>query len=121
MAGEKHTNDDLRRIGARLLRLRKARGLSCLDVQHATGIYFNSVAAIERGEVNFKILTLKKLAAFYGVPWTALESDETPVLVTDVIPNYHQVRKLKGYMEKVTADIDALLQGHDVPASEPPG
>ena len=58
------------RVGARLLAIRKQRGLSRSGVERASGGEFKAsvVCAYERGERALSVPRLQRLAAFYHVP-----------------------------------------------------
>lgn len=52
----------LKKLGARIKKIRLAKGLSQLDVGVAMDNYAEQVGRIERGQLNVTICTLKKLA-----------------------------------------------------------
>jgi DNA-binding XRE family transcriptional regulator len=55
-------------LGARLRRLRKARGLSVADASSASGVKFYTITQIEKGYVaNPGVRTLMPLARLYGL------------------------------------------------------
>lgn len=57
---------------------RLARGISLRDAAVLTGITFNTIARIERGEIEPTLATLGKLAAGYQVPFEGLVCAKPP-------------------------------------------
>ena len=62
----------LKRVGTRLQRARKAKGLSQEAVALAAGMDRSYVSGLERGEFNVSILALARLARVTGVGLAAL-------------------------------------------------
>jgi transcriptional regulator with XRE-family HTH domain len=63
-------------IGARLLRLRKGRGLTLQEISGLTGVSASAFSKIERNELSPTISTLQRIAHGLGVELVALLSDE---------------------------------------------
>jgi transcriptional regulator with XRE-family HTH domain len=63
-------------IGARLLRLRKGRGLTLQEISALTGVSASAFSKIERNELSPTISTLQRIAHGLGVELVALLSDE---------------------------------------------
>lgn len=63
-------------IGARIRKLRKAAGLSQLNVAQTAGLAVSYVSALERGEKNATILTLSQVADALGVSFEHLVAGE---------------------------------------------
>lgn len=66
-----------RQIGRKLQVTREAQGKSITDITVETGIRPGKLAALEAGEVNFRILTLEKLCRAYGLTIPQLLLDLT--------------------------------------------
>lgn len=64
-AGEEH---DSLKVGERLRSLRKMRGLTLKDVATQTGVTQSLISAIERGQTNPSLETLRRLAHVLSVP-----------------------------------------------------
>jgi transcriptional regulator with XRE-family HTH domain len=63
-------------IGARLLRLRKSRGMTLQEISALTGVSASAFSKIERNELSPTISTLQRIAHGLGVELVALLSDE---------------------------------------------
>ena len=59
-------NPDLRRLGARLRRLRRERGLSLGEVAKATDISMSFLSHVENGKSDITFMRLERLIALYG-------------------------------------------------------
>lgn len=57
----------LARLGANLRRAREAKGWSQEELAHRCGVHRTYVGAVERGEYNVTILTLKKIISVLGI------------------------------------------------------
>jgi transcriptional regulator with XRE-family HTH domain len=62
----------LKKLGVRIKRIRKEKGMSQLDLGVAMDNYAEQVGRIERGQLNVTICTLKKLADALKVPLSEL-------------------------------------------------
>lgn len=71
-AAKEAKDAELVALGARVLRLRKAAGLTQEGLAHAAGLHWTYVGQIERGERNPTYKNLLKLARGLGVPLTDL-------------------------------------------------
>jgi transcriptional regulator with XRE-family HTH domain len=60
------TNPDLKRLGARLRRLRRERGLSLGEVAKATDISASFLSHVENGKSDITFMRLDRLVALYG-------------------------------------------------------
>ena len=76
------------RVGARLLAIRKQRGLSRSGVERASGGEFKAsvICAYERGERTLSVPRLQRLSAFYGVPVDSLLPPDEQGGLNDVPP-----------------------------------
>jgi len=63
-------NPDLKRLGARLRRLRRERGLSLGEVAKATEISASFVSHVENGKSDITFMRLERLLALYGASLT---------------------------------------------------
>ena len=81
--------DYSRRVGARLLAIRKQRRLSRQAVENLSGGEFKAsvVCAYERGERSVSVPRLQRLAAFYRVPVDSLLPADTADRPTDLRPS----------------------------------
>lgn len=71
---------DESKIGERLLRIRKSRGLTQAEVAEAAGISDRTYADIERGTANMRTQTLLRLCAVLGTtPNDILTEEEATV------------------------------------------
>jgi transcriptional regulator with XRE-family HTH domain len=59
-------NDELKRLGARLRRLRRERGLSLGEVAKATDISQSFLSHVENGKSDITFMRLERLVALYG-------------------------------------------------------
>jgi HTH-type transcriptional regulator, competence development regulator len=59
---EKKFNQEIKAFGNRLKDIRKAQGLSQLDLELESGINRTEISRIERGEKNIEFMTIVKLA-----------------------------------------------------------
>jgi transcriptional regulator with XRE-family HTH domain len=66
----------LTRVGVRLRKARKAKGLSQEDVADAANMDRSYVSGLERGEFNVSLLALAKLARAVGVRLSVLLESE---------------------------------------------
>lgn len=66
-------------IGARLLQVRKGRGLTLQDVSALTGVSASAFSKIERNELSPTISTMQKIAHGLGVELVTLLSDDESV------------------------------------------
>ena len=55
--------DDMHAVGARILTIRRSRGLTQADVAEKAGLSDRAYADIERGDVNMRVSTLMKVCA----------------------------------------------------------
>jgi transcriptional regulator with XRE-family HTH domain len=60
------THPDLKRLGARLRRLRRERGLSLGEVAKATDISASFLSHVENGKSDITFMRLERLVALYG-------------------------------------------------------
>ncbi len=77
------TPDDdkmLKVIGQKLRKARLARGWSQKQVSFECGLHRTYVGAVERGERNMTVTSLRKLAVVLGVKLTALCRDATYIV-----------------------------------------
>ncbi|HZV73873.1 MAG TPA: helix-turn-helix transcriptional regulator [Conexibacter sp.] len=73
--GKADKDPELVALGARLLALRKAAGMTQEDLAHAAGLHWTYVGQIERGERNATIKNVLKLARGLGVDAAQLVQD----------------------------------------------
>jgi transcriptional regulator with XRE-family HTH domain len=73
-------------LGARVRILRAARGITQRDVADATGIHRTIIGRIERGEINFGVDYLRRLAAALGTATTTLVPRIDPPPDAEVLP-----------------------------------
>ncbi|HJN44889.1 MAG: transcriptional regulator [Acidobacteria bacterium] len=66
----------LTRIGRRLRKARRAKGLSQEALAHSAGLDRSYVSGLERGEFNVSILALSKLAQAAGTRLSSLLKSE---------------------------------------------
>jgi transcriptional regulator with XRE-family HTH domain len=59
-------------VGARLRRLRRARGLTLQRVAAQVGLSPSFLSMLERGQADVSLSRFRRLATFYGSPMTAL-------------------------------------------------
>jgi transcriptional regulator with XRE-family HTH domain len=59
-------NPDLKRLGARLRKLRRERGLSLGEVAKATNISMSFLSHVENGKSDITFMRLERLMALYG-------------------------------------------------------
>lgn len=59
-------SDDLKRLGARLRRIRRERGLSLGEVAKATDISMSFLSHVENGKSDITFMRLERLIGFYG-------------------------------------------------------
>lgn len=72
----KRTNPLLRRVGTRLRKIRRSRGISQEALALAADMDRSFVSGLERGEFNVSLLALAKLAKVLGVPIGQLIADD---------------------------------------------
>lgn len=60
-------DEHLRRLGRRCRQLRRDRGLSQLDMVRSFGFSLSHYQKIERGDLDARLSTLRKLADAFGV------------------------------------------------------
>jgi transcriptional regulator with XRE-family HTH domain len=60
------SNPELKRLGARLRRLRRERGLSLDEVARATNISASFLSHVENGKSDITFMRLERLVALYG-------------------------------------------------------
>ena len=80
-------------IGNRIRKLRKAAGMSQMQVAHAAGVAVSYFSALERGEKNATILTLSQVADALGVTFETLvagDRTETDRLLADIPSHLRQ-------------------------------
>ncbi len=63
-------------LGARLRRLRRERGCTLQEVSEGSGLTPSFLSRLERGIVNISVGSLRKVAAFFGVPITFFFTEE---------------------------------------------
>ena len=71
-----HDQQILTRFGNRVKQLRNATGMSVRDFANHAGIDYTNLSSIENGQVNLTLLTIMQLSEGFGVPPTALFTDE---------------------------------------------
>jgi transcriptional regulator with XRE-family HTH domain len=66
-AGQLAEAEDLRLLGARLLELRRARGLSLKDVAAGVGVSPSFLSLVERGQTDLSVTRFSRLVEFYDM------------------------------------------------------
>ena len=69
------TDSALAKVGRNLRKARLARGLSQEELAHRSGVHRTYIGAIERGEYNFTILSLRKITRALGISLRAAVDD----------------------------------------------
>jgi DNA-binding XRE family transcriptional regulator len=64
--------NDLKKLGARIKELRKAKGLTQTELAHASDMDFQNIYRLEKGERNMAYLTLREIAKGLGVKLSEL-------------------------------------------------
>lgn len=72
----KRSNPILRRVGARLQKARRTRGISQEQLALDANLDRSFVSGLERGEFNVSLLALAKLARVLNVPLGTLVGDD---------------------------------------------
>lgn len=72
----KRTQPLLKRVGARLQKARRAKGVSQEDLANEADMDRSYVSGLERGEFNVSLLALAKLARVLGVRLSTLIEGE---------------------------------------------
>ena len=76
--------------GAVIRRLRRERKLSLKALAKISGIPYQYISRIERGEVNIPYETLHIIAQSLRVPMPQLIPDETPITPAQIVPLLEQ-------------------------------
>jgi transcriptional regulator with XRE-family HTH domain len=102
-------------IGATILTLRKARGLSLTDVESMTGINKGALSKFERGLEGLGPQNFDKLCTLFGttpsvVYAVARESAKRPEIISDATKLQNLVRNLTQLIEKYLAAPDEVRQ-----------
>lgn len=63
---------ELKRLGARIKELRKKKGMTQNELANATGMDFQNISRLERGDKNAVYLTIKVIAKGLGVMMSEL-------------------------------------------------
>lgn len=88
-------------IGDRIRALREEKGLSLVEFGNMTGLSFTYLSELERGTTVPAVGTLKKIAAFLGVPVSLfIENERKNSIIADKM---QYARKLKGLTQKELA------------------
>ncbi len=88
-------------IGDRIRALREEKGLSLIEFGNLTGLSFTYLSELERGTTVPAVGTLKKIAAFLGVPVSMfIENERKNSIIAEKL---QYARKLKGLTQKELA------------------
>ncbi|MBS1596095.1 MAG: helix-turn-helix transcriptional regulator [Bacteroidetes bacterium] len=63
---------DLKKLGARIKELRKAKGMTQNELANAVDMDYQNISRLERGEKNAVYLTIKEIARGLGVSMAEL-------------------------------------------------
>jgi len=82
-------------VGARLLEIRQARGLSLRALASSSGLSMNAIGRIERGESSPTVSTLQRLGAALDVPLLEFFRVE-PALATVLVRRHERLKSRNG-------------------------
>lgn len=94
-------------FGARVRRLREARGLTRTDLARQSGVTKDTIRSIETGRTRTNIVTAEALAEGLAVPLSTLFGDPMPMRITGKTDEI--LRKL-GELRRDLEELEFLLQ-----------
>lgn len=80
-------------IGANLIKIRRLRAVSQMELGERIGVSFQQIQKYEKGTTRISVLRLQQLAKALDVPITALLQEELPARVSGPAVQYGQGRE----------------------------